>query len=371
MSCPPIPLFRPQVAAEAAPRIARVLASGRLGDGPVVREFEHEFARWLGAVRVHALSDHAAGLQLALRLAGVGPGDEVAISPLACSASVMPIAAVGARPLWCDVSPRTAMLDVDDLQARVTPRTRAVILCHWSGNPGDTAGLARVAGATQLRLIEDVSEALGAEHAGVHAGAAPVDFAVFSFYAVKPLTTGEGGALVCARVDDHERAARLRRYGLAADFRRADGELDPDSDVPDAGYNFCMTSIAAAMGLAQMPALDGLIARARENGQRYDAALARVPGITRFERSADARPSYWTYSLLAERRDDLARKLRSLGIGCQRLHVRQDAYRCFGGRRAELPGVAAVDAANLSLPCGAWVQAPDLERIVAAVESGW
>ncbi|MCR6631133.1 MAG: DegT/DnrJ/EryC1/StrS family aminotransferase [Magnetospirillum sp.] len=366
----PIPLFRTFM--PEGMDLAPVLTSGYLVAGTQVAAFEAALGTWLGNPRVCATNSSSAALTLALRLAGVGPGDQVAVSPLACTATTMPIATLGATPLWCDVDPATGMIDPADCARRLTGRTKAILSYHWAGDVGAVEALAALAAKHRIACIEDASEALGAELAGKRLGAGSADFTVVSFHAAKPLTTGEGGALLCARAADHERALRLRRFGIDnASFRLPTGDLNPASDIVEAGWNAYLTNIPAAIGLAGLPHVDGLLARARANGAWYDSALAEVAGLRLIRRRGDARSAFWAYTILAERADTLLAKLADAGIGCQRLHLRNDAYSCFGGRLEDLPGVAAFAAAELVIPCGWWVGDLDRDHIAATIREGW
>lgn len=369
-----IPLFKVHLPEGAGAALEATLASGYLAHGAKVEEFERKLAAYSGNPRVCALSEVSGALTLALFMAGVRPQDEVIVSPLVCLATSMPIANLFAQPRWCDVDPATGMLDPARIADLVTPRTKAILACHWSGDVADIGALQRVARAQNLKLIEDASEAFGAEYRGQKLGSHGSDFCIYSFSAVRQITAGEGAALLCASADDHEQARRLRRYGIhQPSFRLPSGDLNPDSDIEIAGFNFCMNNIAATLGLAQFPQVEDVIARQRANGRYYESALAGVAGITLLRRREDAVSGYWTYSLRAERREDLLRKLHQNGIGCQRLHLRNDRYACFAAARRDdaLPGVDLFDRENLSIPCGWWLRSEERERVVDCIRGGW
>lgn len=369
-----IPLFKVHMPVGAHAALSATLQSGRLAHGAQVEEFERRLGLYSGNARVCAISDTSAALTLALFMAGVRPDDEVIVSPMVCLATSMPIANLFARPVWCDIDPATGMLDPAHISDLVTLRTRAILAHHWSGDVADVQALQQCAGVHRVKLIEDSSEAFGAEYRGAKLGSHGSDFCIYSFSAVRQITCGEGAALICASDDDHVLARRLRRYGIdQPSFRLADGDLNPASDIPLAGFNFCMNDIAATIGLEQFAYADEIVARQRANGRYYDSALAGVAGLTLLARRADATSGYWTYSLRAERRADLMRKLREQGIGCQRLHLRNDHYSCFTRDRRDggLPGVDVFDRENLSIPCGWWVTAEDRERIAACIQAGW
>ncbi len=366
-----IPLFKVHTPRAAHAALKPVLESGRLACGPQVAEFERRFAQWIGAPAALALSDASAALALALYAAGVRPGNEVLTPALACSATVMPVAALFARPVWYDVDPATGMPNEQHLAAALTPKTCAVLLYHWSGDVAAVAAASDFCRRHHLKLVEDASEALGARLRGNYLGGV-ADFTVFSFYPTKPLNTGEGAALLAADSTALQQARRLRRFGFEpAGLRLPNGDLNPQLDIPVAGFNVPMNELAATLGLAALGDIDGIAALHRANGLYYETALAGTAGVRLLKRDAQAESAYWTYSLLAERRDDLVAKLTSHGIGAQRLHLRNDGFSCFGGVRAALPGTAEFDACNLSIPCGWWVDEGARERIVQCIRDGW
>lgn len=366
-----IPLFKVFMAESAHAALKPVLESGQLGTGQRVAEFESRFAAWLGVPDAVALSDASGALTLALYLSGVRPGDEVITSPLACSATVSPIANLFARPVWCDIDPLTGMPDADSIVGLITEKTRAILLYHWSGDVADIDGVMALAQRHGIKLVEDASEALGAEWCGRRLGST-ADFTVYSLYATKHINTGEGAALIAAAPQMTRSARHLRRFGIdPTRFRLPNGDLNPAFDIPLAGFNFPMNEIAATLGLEQLHHVDTIVTCHRSNGRYYDTALNGIPGLRLLKRHRDGVSGYWTYALLAERRDDLIHKLLSHGIGAQRLHLRNDGYSCFGGGGRDMPGVAGFDAQNLSIPCGWWVGDKEREYVVNCIREGW
>lgn len=360
----------PPTASEA---VGRVLNSGAVSGGPAVRDFEKKLSEYLGTPYVLALSDISAALQLGLFLAGVRPNTEVLAPPMLCVASSMPIANLWARPRWADVEASTGMLDAGRLKERFTPQCKAVLYYHWSGDVADGAAIDTVAKSHGLKTVEDASDAFGAERNGKRIGSGTADFTAFSFRATKHINSGEGAALVCRDANDYEQARWLRRYGIhEPSFRSANGDLNPRSDIPVAGWNIPMTNFCAAIGMEQWPHVEGLVQRYRENGRFYDEALKGIPGVTLTARLASSVGAYWTYSLLVERREAFVQKLIEAGIGTQRLHVRNDTYSCFAeANRPALPGTDHFDARTVSIPCGYWVSDKDREEIVACIRRGW
>lgn len=367
-----IPLFKVHMPEAVNEALRRTLASGHVAQGARVAEFEAGLRQFTGTAHLCAVSDASAGLTLALFLSGVGPGDEVIVSPLSCLATTMPIANLFAQPVWCDVDPDTGMPGPDQIREQATERTRAVIAYYWSGNPAEV-GLLKPS-VPHASLVADASEAFGATLGGVSVALAGADFTVFSFSAVRHITTGEGGMLVVRDRDTLERAVRARRYGIdQPTFRLPNGDLNPHSDISVPGFNFPMNDIAATVGIAQLAQAARLIRSYRDNGAYFDHALDGVPGVRLLRRPGSSISAHWTYSFRVERRAELMRKLHERRISAQRLHLRNDFYSCFAGTRRPdaLPGVEVFDRENLSIPCGWWLTAGDREKIAACIRSGW
>lgn len=366
-----IPLFKVFMAESAHAALKPVLESGQLAAGRQVAEFESRLAAWLGAPCAVALGDASGALTLALYLSGVRPGDEVITSPLACSATVSPIANLFARPVWCDVNPLTGMPEPDNIAGLITEKTRAILLYHWSGDVADVGGVMALARQRGVKLVEDASEAMGAEWQGHRLGG-EADFTVYSFYATKHINTGEGAALLVADPEMARVARHLRRFGIdPLKFRLPNGDLNPAFDIPLAGFNFPMNEISATLGLEHLSHADRIVARHRANGQYYEISLAGIPGLSLIRRHENSVSGFWSYALLAERRDDLIRKLVSHGIGAQRLHLRNDGYTCFDDGVRQLPGVAVFDTQNLSIPCGWWVSDEERGLVAECIRAGW
>ena len=367
-----IPLFKVFMAKGAHAALLPVLQSGQLGTGRKVAAFEASLAAWLGAPDAVALSDASAALTLALTLSGVQPGNEVITSPLACSATVMPIANLFAKPAWCDVEPDTGMPNAQTIAARISDRTRAVLLYSWAGDVPDLEAISALCSERRIPLIHDASEGLGAKWNGGHLGQY-ADFTVYSFYATKHLTTGEGGALLAKDPVHLQKARHLRRFGIdPSTFRLSNGDLNPAFDIALAGFNFPMNEIAATLGNVHLANVESLLLKYRENGNYYEQALQGIAGLKLHRRQKGSQSAYWTYSLCAERRDDLIHKLTSCGIGSQRLHLRNDLLSCFGAaREVDLEGTALFDQENLSIPCGWWIDAAQRDQVVQVIRQGW
>ena len=367
-----IPLFRPYVAADTSAALGEVLVSGQLAAGPKVAEFEHALGETIGNKHCIATSDRSGALTLALNLAGVGPGDEVLMSPLVCLATSMPVANQFARPVWCDIDANTGMLSPADVARRITPKAKAIVLYHWAGDVGPLEELSALAQRHGLALIDDASAAFGAKYHGVRLGNTVADFTVLSFYAANHLAAAEGGALFCHDAAHYEAGRWRKRYGIhQPTFRLANGDLNPASDIPVAGYNFAMTNLTAALALSQLKTSQAVVARHQENGRYFEQALRGIAGIRHLQRADYAKSAYWVYALRADRRAALIAKLHAHGVGAQRLHLRNDRYTCFKSPAFELREVSRFDDDNLCIPCGWWVDDIARERIIDCLRTGW
>jgi dTDP-4-amino-4,6-dideoxygalactose transaminase len=360
-----IPLYNVSLPPDIVNIIKDVLATKRIANGSNVAKFEKLLSNYLGNPFVTTTGDISSSLTICLYLAGVRPGDDVLMSPLVCLSTSCPVRNLFANIRWCDVNSATGNLDPDSIPRMITSRTKAIVVYHWVGNPADLEAIYTVAHAHNLAVIEDAGEAFGAEYHGRKIGATGSDYTLFSFYPNRHLTTIEGGAISFARKDDYEKARWLKRYGIhQPDFRDREGEINPASDIPVAGWNSYMNEVASAIGVAQMERFPEILARHRENGLYYDQALANIPGVTVLQRLADSASAYWVYTFLVHQRDSLLARLRQEGVYASKVHLRNDLYAAFGGVLENLPGVSEFSAHCLSVPCGGWVSDENRKRII-------
>ena len=273
---------------EEAEAVAKVIRGKWLSVGPRTAEFEKQFAEEIGAAHAVAVSSCTAALHLALQELGIRPGDEVLVPSCTFVASANPILYLGATPVFVDISGADDLnLDVDDLAAKITPRSKAIMAVHMAGFPVDMDRLMALAEKHDLKIIEDACHAIGARYAGEEGspfrgrGAGTIgDAGCFSFFANKNLVTGEGGMLV---TDDAELATRVRlarSHGMTkSSWDKASGRAF-GYDVASLGYNYRCTEITSALGLIQLRKLAGANARRKALAARYREQLAGTPGLT-------------------------------------------------------------------------------------------
>jgi perosamine synthetase len=342
-----IPLAQPVLGDEEERAVIEVLRSGQLSLGPRVPAFEAAFATRVGARHASAVSSGTAALHLALRAVGVTDGDEVITSPFSFVASANVMLFERARPVFVDIDPRTLNIDPDAAAAAITGRTSALLPVHIFGYPADVPALERHG----LPIVEDACEALGA----VHADGTPVGGrghpAAFAFYANKQLTTGEGGMLTMASAEHKERVDSERNQGRAPDM----GWLDHDR----LGFNYRLSDIASAIGIAQLDRLDDMLAGRRRVAGLYRAALASLDGELELpceDSGGDVRGWFVFVVQLPRRvdRDDTIRALRDLGVQSKpylpAIHLMSFYRERFGHRPGEFPVTEDVAARSVALP---------------------
>ena len=266
----PIPLSAPWIDGREEELVLETLRSGQLSLGPMIGRFEEALAARVEAPRVAAVSSGTAGLHLCMRLAGVGPGDEVVTTPFSFVASANCVLYEGATPVFADIDPRTLNLDPAAVEAAITPQTKAILAVHVFGYPAELAELEAIAERHGLAIIEDACEALGSRYRGRPVGSSGHP-AVFAFYPNKQMTTGEGGAVA---VSSEEQWALLK--SLSNQGRSDSGEWLTHSHL---GYNYRLDDLSAALGLAQLERLDEILVARDAVASRYAELLARVEGV--------------------------------------------------------------------------------------------
>jgi perosamine synthetase len=372
------PLFKAHVDASlAAARIVDVFESGYINEGEQVTQLTSALSRRLQASNLVLVNSCTSALFLALKLAGVGPGDEVISTPMTCVATNAAIAMTGAKIVWADVDPRHGMMNGSHICEKVTERTKAVVAVAWAGCPPNMFVLKTTCKALNLKLILDAAHAFGAEYAGlpIHESA---DFTCYSFQAIKHFTTGDGGAIVCSSAADFKRAKALKWFGLDRDVAKdSQGNWKGqqwDVDINELGYKLNMNNLAAAVGLSQIPHIDSILQTHCYNAHVYDELFAECQQVVPNVRPEMAKSSHWVYAMSVNlqksklTRDELLVALNAEGIMAGVVHVPNDTYACFTDISAQLQGVRVFAEKQFNLPCGWWLEDADISHIASRVK---
>ena len=377
-NAPPfLPFTRPDIDADTIAEVGRVLASGWITSGPKVQAFEAQLSTLFGGRPVRAFSNGTATMEVGLRLAGIGPGDEVITTPITWVATANVIVAVGAKPVFVDIDPVTRNIDLAAVAAAITPRTKALMPVYLAGLPVDMDALYGLARRHGLRVIEDAAQAIDARWAGQRIGAIG-DLVSFSFQANKNITCAEGGCLVMNNAAEAEGAERLRLQGVVR------SGLD-GMDVETPGGKFNLTDINAAIGLGQVPRLAAITARRRALAQAYfDAAathgLAALGiGLPLADAATGQAHGNWHMfqvllptDRLAGGRAAVMQALLDVGIGTG-LHYPAvhlfSFYRAQGWRAGQLPHAERVGRSILTLPLFPTMADSDPARVCQALAS--
>ena len=330
--------------------------------GKFVTRFEEVFTDFCGTRYAIATSNGTAALHLALLALDIGPGDEVIVPTLTFIATANAVTYTGARPVFVDSESETWNIDPDLIEEAITPRTKAIIPVHLYGHPANMDPILEIAARYGLAVIEDAAEAHGARYKGRRVGGIG-DIGVFSFYGNKIITTGEGGMVVTNRADLAEKVRTLRDHGMSPERRYWH---------PVLGYNYRLTNLQAAIGVAQMEKVDNILKAKRRIAQIYDEGLRNAPGIALPPEASWAYNIYWLYSVLVDERklgmgrDELMAALQAQDIETRPLFPPVHTQPIYDtGQR--LPVAERLAATGLSLPSAVGLKLEDVARVTEAV----
>ncbi len=373
-----LPFSRPSISREAIAEVVACLESGWITTGPRVKKFEEELKRYFNAPHALALSSATAGLHLAMLALELKPGDEVITTPMTFAATLNTIVLAGGKPVLVDVELDTYNMDVSKLAKAITKRTRAIMPVHFAGLPVDLDPLYELAAKHGLRVIEDAAHAIGTEYKGKRIGAFG-DTQVFSFHPNKNMTTGEGGCVVTRDDKLAEKIALLRFHGMDREAWNRFGKSGSQHyEIIAPGLKYNMMDIQAALGLHQLPALDGFIKRRTELARRYQKLLAGWPQWTRPGTPEFAHCHAWhLYTPLINPaaagmdRDDFMQgmKQRNIGTGLhyRAVHLYPYYREHYGFKPGDFPNAESIGARIGTLPLFPGLRDTDQDRAIAAM----
>jgi perosamine synthetase len=356
--------------------VVEVLRSDWLTTGPKVTEFEQVFAERVGAREAVAVSNGTAALHAAMYALDIRPGDEVILPPMTFAATANCVVFQGGTPVFADVDPDTLLLDPAQVESKITPHTRAVIAVDYTGQPCDYDALRTLTDKYGLYLVADACHALGGSYKGRPVGSL-ADLSTFSFHPVKHITTGEGGMIT---TDDPEMARRMRifrNHGITADHRQREKQGSWFYEMVDLGYNYRLTDLQCALGMAQLRKLQEWVARRREIAQHYDVAFGEIPAVQPLTVREEVSHAYHLYvirldtSKLQATRAELFAALRAEAIGINVHYIPVHLHPFYRERFSTEPGMCPVAEAAyeeiISLPIFPRMSDNDINDAVVAV----
>ena len=365
-----IPIFLPRISDFAVERATEILRSGWISEGKEVKNFERRFCKVFNLSHALAVNSGTAALHLAVLGAGVGPGDEVITTTQTFVATAMAVMYAGATPVFADIKPGGPNIDPADIEHRITPRTKAIIPVHYGGYPCDMDEINEIASRHGLSVIEDAAHAIGATYKGKSVGSFG-RFSIFSFQAIKLITTGDGGMLVCRDEKDHQTAYRKRWFGIDRVNRTSSEIGQPEWDISEIGYKYHMNDISASLGVAHLEEFPEALERRRVLNELYRKELNNVPGLTLLQEKADRQSACWLFTVLVDKRLYFIRAMKSHGVEVAVWHQRIDRNSLFGGLRKDLPNQTEFDKSQVSIPLRNTLSDEEVGIILHAVRRGW
>jgi len=323
--------------------------SGYVGQGERVNEFEEQFSKKFNLKNIVSVNSGTSALRLALDLIGVGPGDEVITTPYTWIGTNSVILEQFAKPIFADIQYDTGNIDPQDIEKRITDKTKAIMIVHFGGYPCDLDEIHKISKKYNLPVIEDAAHALGAEYGGKPIGTIS-EYTVFSFQAVKHITTGDGGMLVVLDDDKYEEAIRKRWHGIDRKNRKKTLFEDPFIDIKEKGFKYHMNDIAATIGIEQLKYFDSLFKRRQEIAERYTKELKDIPGIKLLKYKENRKHANWLFVIHVKDRNSFIEYMDSKGIGVTVHNWRNDKYSVFGGEKKDLPNLEKLDKTLVNLP---------------------
>jgi dTDP-4-amino-4,6-dideoxygalactose transaminase len=365
-----IPLFKVMMTPNYVKLMAdlgMVLYSGRTAEGAKVKEFEQKVNEYIGNPNGVSIYSCTSALTICLKALGVGPDTEVISTPLTCVATNLPIIHLGAKLVWADVDVETGAASVETIRAKITDKTKAIIVMHKEGDPIDLDGVLELAHSRGIKVIEDAAHAFGAEYKGKKIGNHG-DLVCFSFQSIKQLTSVDGGYVFANDPALIEVVKRLRYFGIDRDKRNFEQSMW-DYDIVEPGYKANMNEILATIGLNNLEVYESTLKTFTDSGKFYLENLQNIDGISHIKREKDAKSSFWTFCMQVDRRQDFVDVMRKKGVQIGYSHSRNDVYSVFSQSKTDLPNLDEFVKKEISLPCH--VEIDNLEYILECIKAGW
>lgn len=368
---------QPLFGKEEKREILSVLQSGWVTLGPKVGQFEEEFAKYVGAKYAVAVSSCTAALHLSALVAGLGKGDEVITTPFTFAATSNILFHVGATPVFVDIDEKTFNIDTAKIEAKITPRTKAIMPVHYGGQPVDMEKVVKLAKKYNLKIIEDAAHAIGTEYKGRRIGAIG-DLTCFSFHPIKNISTGDGGMITTDNKDYAEKLMLLRLHGMSKEAWKRHAKAGSwKYDILSAGFKYNMTDLQAALGIHQLRKLDTFIAKRESYAGIYDKLLGKIAEITLPYVEKNIRHARNLYTVMIDtsrlkiNRDDLVERLKEANIGVSVYFIplyHFSYYQKLGYKKTGLPITERIYQKIISLPLYPKMRLADIYYVAKTVK---
>lgn len=346
------------------PKLEEVLYSGYIAQGEVVEAFERKFEEFIGSVNTLSVNSGTAALHIALILAGVKEGDEVISSAMTAEPTNVAIKMVGAKVRWADIDYETGNISANAIENAINEKTKAILVVDYAGTSVDVKGIKEISEKYNIPVIEDAAHALGTTYNGRKTGN-HFPFTVFSFQAIKHLTTVDGGALQIQDKELYEKGKLIRWFGLDKKLTRL------DNDIELQGYKYHMNNVNAAIGLVQLENIQSILDKYILVGKYLDERLDGIEGVETVVHYPNTESSYWLYTLKVDRREDFIKMMANNGFMASELHKRNDRHSYLNDFPTELPNLDRFYSRLVHIPCGWWVTLDDCDRMINAIKRGW
>ena len=364
-----IEFFHTHISSNAQKNVLELLNSTLLSEGKVVQDFESQLESQLQINHVVTVNSGTTALHLALLLAGIKDGDEVIIPSQTFIATGLAVLMVKATPIFADINYATGNICTADIRAKITHKTKAIIPVHWAGYPCDMDEICSIAKEFNLKIIEDAAHALGAWYKNKPIGTIS-DFTCFSFQAIKHITTGDGGAVVCKSKESYDEARKLRWFGID----RANSPMsiigEREYDLDRIGYKYHLNNYAAALGNANLEDLNFILSARTNIAKRYTSAFSSFPGIELLDYKVENKCAWWLYTFKVEQREKFIRKLQSKGIPASVVHIGIHKNKIFDNKFV-LKSQNLFDQNQISIPLHSGLTDEMVDHVIKTIKEGW
>lgn len=346
------------------PELEKVLYSGYVAQGEQVELFERAFENFIGSGYSLSVNSGTAALHIALILAGVHEGDEVISTALTAEPTNMAIKMMGAKIRYADVDYETGNISPVSIEKNINNKTKAIMAVDYAGIPINVPAIQSISHKYNIPVIHDASHALDAKFNGLKTGN-HFPYTVFSFQAIKQLTTVDGGMLQIQNKEEYEKAKLIRWFGIDKTKTRL------ENNVQFQGYKYHMNNVNATIGLIQLNEIAAILSTHIENGKYFDEHLKNIPGVELIDYYPGSEPAYWLYTLKVENRDGFIKKMSEIDVMASELHKRNDWHDYLNDFNTKLPNLDNFYSKLVHLPCGWWLKSNERDLIIETIKKGW